>query len=255
MKKDRETIEKTHAEEWRGFLGRSRSIIRGIDSYMEGADAFLRSPGRIAGYRFEDFDLQLLRRHRARDLHRRRGHRGEGGPRPRPYVRDPVSIHRCLRQERRRMDPGRLPPEHPPGRPGCRTAGASARERGRARRDPEDARSGMAGLLLERPGEARGTGPRRHHRHQRGRGGLAPSGTPFSRAPRSSRRRARGSFRLAFPRTEIRVYGDTIILYTTYSYELETEGQRETYSGRGTEIFVNRAGRLVNVGWHLDSGR
>jgi hypothetical protein len=24
--------------------------------------------------------------------------------------------------------------------------------------------------------------------------------------------------------------------------------------GRGTEVFVNRKGKLVNVGWHLDSG-
>ena len=61
--------------------------------------------------------------------------------------------------------------------------------------------------------------------------------------------------RLEFPRTEIRVYGDTVILYTTYSYDLENAGETETYSGRGTEVFVNRKGKLVNVGWHLDSGR
>src|SRR3990172_11322005 len=59
MKKDRATIEATHSGEWRGFLGASRSIIRGLEGYMEGADAFLQSPGRIAGYRFEDFDLMF----------------------------------------------------------------------------------------------------------------------------------------------------------------------------------------------------
>ena len=42
IEKDRDTIEKTHAKEWRGFLGASRSILRGLDRYMEGADAFLR---------------------------------------------------------------------------------------------------------------------------------------------------------------------------------------------------------------------
>jgi hypothetical protein len=61
--------------------------------------------------------------------------------------------------------------------------------------------------------------------------------------------------RLEFPRTEIRIYGDTVILYTTYAYELDQQGRRETYSGRGTEVFVDRKGKLVNVGWHLDSGR
>jgi hypothetical protein len=25
--------------------------------------------------------------------------------------------------------------------------------------------------------------------------------------------------------------------------------------GRGTEVFVNRKGKRVNAGWHLDSGR
>ncbi|HYG82144.1 MAG TPA: nuclear transport factor 2 family protein [Pyrinomonadaceae bacterium] len=60
--------------------------------------------------------------------------------------------------------------------------------------------------------------------------------------------------RLEFPKTEMQVYGDTIILYTTYLYEIEAKGKRATKSGRGTEIFVRRGNDLVNVGWHLDSG-
>ena len=60
--------------------------------------------------------------------------------------------------------------------------------------------------------------------------------------------------RLEFPRTEIQVYGQTVILYTTYLYEVEAKGRRTTKSGRGTEIFVRRGNELVNVGWHLDSG-
>lgn len=61
--------------------------------------------------------------------------------------------------------------------------------------------------------------------------------------------------RLEYPRTEIQLYGDVAILYTTYLFEVETEGQRQISSGRGTEIFVRRNGRWVNPGWHLDSGR
>jgi hypothetical protein len=61
--------------------------------------------------------------------------------------------------------------------------------------------------------------------------------------------------RLEFPRTEIQVYGDVAILYTTYLFELESEGQRQAYAGRGTEIFVRRNGVWVNSGWHLDSGK
>ena len=59
--------------------------------------------------------------------------------------------------------------------------------------------------------------------------------------------------RLEFPKTEIQVYGNTVILYTTYLYETEMNGERTTQSGRGTEIFVRRGDGLVNSGWHLDS--
>ncbi len=58
--------------------------------------------------------------------------------------------------------------------------------------------------------------------------------------------------KLEFPKTEMQVYGNTVLIYTTYSYEVERNGQRTTTSGRGTEMFVWRGGELVNVGWHLD---
>jgi len=61
--------------------------------------------------------------------------------------------------------------------------------------------------------------------------------------------------RLEYPRTEIRLYGDVAILYTTYQFEVETGGERKVSAGRGTEIFIRRDGRWVNPGWHLDSGR
>jgi len=61
--------------------------------------------------------------------------------------------------------------------------------------------------------------------------------------------------RLEFPKTEMQIYGGAVIVYTTYIYEIETDGKRATQSGRGTEIFVRRGNELVNVGWHLDSGK
>jgi hypothetical protein len=61
--------------------------------------------------------------------------------------------------------------------------------------------------------------------------------------------------RLEFPKTEIQVYGNTVIIYTTYVYETELNGQRSTASGRATEMFVRRGEDLVNVGWHMDSGK
>jgi ketosteroid isomerase-like protein len=60
--------------------------------------------------------------------------------------------------------------------------------------------------------------------------------------------------RLEFPKTEIQVYGSTAIIYSNYLYELETGGQRHQQSGRVTEVFVLRKGQWLNPGWHMDSG-
>jgi ketosteroid isomerase-like protein len=58
--------------------------------------------------------------------------------------------------------------------------------------------------------------------------------------------------RLEFPQTEMQIYGNTAIIYTTYLYELENaKGERHTSRGRATEIFVRRQGAWVNPGWHL----
>ena len=61
--------------------------------------------------------------------------------------------------------------------------------------------------------------------------------------------------KLEFPKTEIQVYGSTAVVYSNYSYEVETFGKRYPHSGRATEIFVLRKGQWVNPGWHLDSGK
>jgi hypothetical protein len=61
--------------------------------------------------------------------------------------------------------------------------------------------------------------------------------------------------KLEFPKTEIQVYGYTAVVYSNYSYELETGGQRLTQAGRVTEVFVLRKGQWVNPGWHMDSGK
>ncbi len=61
--------------------------------------------------------------------------------------------------------------------------------------------------------------------------------------------------RLEFPKTEMQVYDNVILIYTTYLYELEVNGKRTTSTGRGTEMFVRRGNVIVNVGWHLESGK
>jgi ketosteroid isomerase-like protein len=252
MKKDRGTIEATHSAEWRGFLGASRRIIRGLDGYMEGADAFLQSPGRIAGYRFEDFDLLFYgdvglvsyiadvdiatgenppetykTKYRSIDIYAKRdGHWTQ--------VASHLNTHPDI-LEARSQEPQAVSP--------------AAREEILARREAvwrayfANDRPKLEELVPEDT-VAINAGEEVWH----DRASVLAGAADFAASGASL-------LRLEFPRTEIRVYGDTIILYTSYSYELETEGKRETYSGRGTEVFVNRKGKLVNVGWHLDSGR
>jgi Domain of unknown function (DUF4440) len=58
---------------------------------------------------------------------------------------------------------------------------------------------------------------------------------------------------LEFPRTEFQRYGDVVILYTTFRLVLQrTDGTSTETTGRGTEVFVRRAGRWAHTAWHLD---
>ncbi|HEY7696848.1 MAG TPA: nuclear transport factor 2 family protein [Vicinamibacteria bacterium] len=252
MRKDRATIEATHAKEWRGFLGASRSIIRGLDGYMKGADAFLQSPGRIAGYRFEEFDLLFYgdlglvsyiadvdiatgespedsykTKYRSIDIYAKR----DGGW---TQVASHLNTHPDILEAQSQ--------EPQPVSKALREESLANREavwRAYFANDREKLEE-----LLPQDTIAIDAGEEIWH----DRGAVLAGAADFA---------ASGAklVRLEFPRTEIQVYGDTIILYTRYSYELENGGARETYSGRGTEVFVNRRGKLVNVGWHLDSGR
>src|SRR5207248_3631531 len=57
--------------------------------------------------------------------------------------------------------------------------------------------------------------------------------------------------RLEFPRTEMQVYGSTILLFTSYSYDIEQNGKKTTTTGNGVETFVHRNGTILNTGWIL----
>ena len=61
--------------------------------------------------------------------------------------------------------------------------------------------------------------------------------------------------RLEFPKTEIQAYGYTAIVYSNYVYEIEQDSKRSVNSGRVTEVFVNRDGAWVNPSWHMDTGK
>lgn len=61
--------------------------------------------------------------------------------------------------------------------------------------------------------------------------------------------------KLEFPRTEIQMYGNTMILFTNYRFETEKDGKTSTSSGNAIETFVRRDNRLVNTGWILSANK
>ncbi|MFY9609206.1 MAG: nuclear transport factor 2 family protein [Blastocatellia bacterium] len=250
IKKDRERVLATHSEDWRGFLIGSRSVIRGIDEYMKTADQSLRVPNEgISGYKLTELDVvfqgdiavvnyvadtEIKSRERAitsklrvLDVYaKRNGHwiqiASNTATHPDAAARamsEPALISAQARQwilqSREEV---------------WRAWFANDREK-LDKLIPEDAIAINAGDSPWETREAILAGAQK----------FAQSGAKL--------------VRLEFPRTEMQVYGNTVILYTTYRFETEANGKRETSSGRATEMFVVRNNTLVNTGWHLDSGK
>ena len=66
---------------------------------------------------------------------------------------------------------------------------------------------------------------------------------------------ARGGGRLVsieFPRTEMQVFGDVVVIYTTFRYTTERAGQQHRATGNAVEVFTRRDGRWQNPSWYLD---
>jgi ketosteroid isomerase-like protein len=255
---DVEKIHATHTEDWRGFLEGSRTPIKGIDAYMRAnglpwppparttppagrnpsrtfkvfdADVqFYGSDLAVASF-FVDFgerngaDVTTAVRYRIMDVYARRN--GAWNQAASHTVVDPV-----WRSEQNALS-STLPPP-------VRDQLFAAREKVWRAFFSND-RASLAALVPDEAIVLEG-----------------PLDAPFVRKPQvleeAQRAAAGGStlVRLEFPKTEMQVYGTTVILYTTYLYELENaQGQRRTTTGKATEIFVRRNGAWINPGWHM----
>lgn len=245
--KDRETVRATHAADWRGFLGGSRGVIRGRDQYMASVEPFFAGAERLTAWRMREFDCTFrdgvalvsyvadldyadergafTHTLRVFDVYAREGGRW-----------NQVASHVASHPEslERRMSAAR---ELAPA------------EREQLLRDREALwRAWFGGERAELevllPAETLTFDP----------GG----GPPVRRDEQlqGSAQFAAGGGRLLaleFPSTEIQAFGEVAVLYTTFRAELESAGQRQTMSGRATEIFVRRGGRWLNPGWHMET--
>ena len=248
INKDADKLRATHSEDWRGFLEGSPVAIRGIEEYMKAVSGGLKNPNSgMSGYKITDFDVLFHgadlavvcfvsdiefrgggdSKLRILDVYaRRNGHWIQAGSHT---VVHPQAMAKQM------AAPVDLPAQ-------SRQQILSAREavwrawftNDRAKLEkmiPEDA------IAIDSGSEVWGT-----------RATILDGAKKFAEGGAKL-------VRLEFPRTDFQVYGRTIILYTTYLYELEINGQKSTHSGRGTEIFVIRDGEIVNTGWHLDAGK
>ena len=256
--RDEQKIYDTHSEDWRGLLEGTPAPIKGIDEYMRAngidwpkpANA-PKSPSYYApgtGYKMSDFDVHFytpelavanfigefnnkegatLRRFRIMDIYAKR----KGS-----WIQ--VASHTAIDPEWRAEQMSKP-----------RIAGAEERREILAKRDAvwkawfTNDRPTLEKLI---PAEAIAIDSASTEWSNRdailaGAKAFADSGAKL--------------VRLEFPKTEMQNYGNIVLIYTTYSYDIEKDGKRTTTSGRGTEMFVWRGEELVNVGWHLDDAK
>jgi hypothetical protein len=255
---DEQKIYDTHSEDWRGLLEGTPTPIKGIDEYMRANGIDWPKPANApkteryyppgTGYKMDDFDVHFytpdlavanfigefvrqdgnttttLRRFRIMDIYARR--KGSW-----IQVASHTAIDPAWREEQT-SQPRNITPE--------------IRQRILAKRDAvwkawfANDRA-MLDKLIPEEAIAINSGTKAWANRAAilaGAKAFADSGAKL--------------VKLEFPKTEIQAYGNTVLIYTTYVYETEKDGQRTTTSGRGTEMFVRRGDELVNVGWHLD---
>lgn len=258
--RDVDKIRATHSEDWRGFLEGSQVPIKGIDEYMRAngipwpppADApkSTPQPDPSRGYEMKDFDvifyspelavanfvgdftrkdgdkISVMRRYRIMDVYAKR--KGSW-----IQVASHTVIDPAWRSEQT-SQPSIIGPQ-------MRQQILDARDKVWKAYFEND-RATLDKLIPDEvitidPGAEEWSNKTRV---LAGAKGFADSGAKL--------------VKLEFPKTEMQVYGNTVLIYTTFVYEVETGGKRNVRSGRATEMFVRRGNDLVNVGWHLDAG-
>ena len=266
LRQDREALRRTHTRDWIGFQGPSEKIERGIEDYMVNAEKSLQSL-QGTGYELLDTEVQFfgdiaLVFYVARyDFRNREGREGSIGLRS-------IDIYR--REDGHWNQSGsHITPIRPGGGwgEGSSTSPDDGGAVGRWRTGDEQAMAGeltseqRRELLSVResvwrawftndesalralvPAEAIAMDP-----------GVAAWADRDEILRRSTAFASGGKLlRLEFPETRMQVYGNVVILYTTFLFETERDGRRTVMRGRGTEVFVHRGGTWLNSGWHLE---
>ncbi len=243
--KDRQSIRATHSDEWRGFLRPSREVIKGIEGYMQAAEAALSGPYGLSGYRFIEYDTIFYGETAIVN------YIAELVPRQSPFRPMIRVLDVYVRLDGHWNQVASQTAPHPDTLAAGRQRPAPVPDA--LRRQILDARQEvwqswfMNGSRLAEVIPPELVAINNGDPEWKDRQAVLASAAAFSESGGKL-------LRLDFPKTEIQLYGDVAILYTLYELEFQVDGQATTMSGRGTEIFVRRDGDWVNSGWHLDSG-
>jgi ketosteroid isomerase-like protein len=249
IKKDSAALRATHAENWLGYLEGSRTMIKGIEGYMDWNQVDPKSPYGMKSYKFREFDMIF-----------------KGDAAFVCFVADVESNwpgappHRALRicdfytkQDGHWIQSGSDTALHQESLEEQLQAPRALPDQMRKRLlDAREAvwRAYFAGdrATLEKliPDEtiAIESGDNNWSNRQT----ILDGAVQFAKGGGKL-------IKLEFPKTEVQVYGFTAVVYSNYAYELEVGGKRTNYAGRVTEVFVFRKGQWVNPGWHMDSGK
>ena len=249
IKKDVAALRATHAENWLGYLEGSRTMIKGVDGYMDWNYVDPKSPYGMKSYKMREFDMIF-----------------KGDAAFVCFVADVEAntpngpYHRALRisdfytkQNGQWIQNGSDTALHP----------ESVEEQLQALRPLPDQMKKRLLDAREAVWRAFFAGDRATLEK------LIPEETVAIEADDNNWSNRQTIFdgsaqfaknggklvKLEFPRTEIQVYGLTAVVYSNYLYELEVGGQYINRSGRVTEVFVLRNGQWVNPGWHMDGGK
>lgn len=253
INKDRDTVKATHSDNWRGFLSGSRKIIRGIDGYMATVDGQgvldKRNTWRIVDYKFVDYDTVFY------------GDTGvvsyiaeffwQDGEGKGSYFLRSIDIYAKEKGEWNQVasNIGPLPEEQNASDSTPRTITTEMRQRLTKARDDV-----WRGFFTNDTAKLKKVIPKEIVAINPGNSNFDDQAAIFAAAKAQAESGAK-LVKLEFPRTEIQMYGSTVIMYSNYLYVIETNDKTETYSGRATEIFVVKEDTIENVGWHLDAGK
>jgi ketosteroid isomerase-like protein len=249
INKDNAALRATHAENWLGYLGEGRQMIKGIGDYMQWNEQDPKQPYGMKSYKFREFDMIF-----------------KGDAAFVCFVADVESSwpgnppQRALRicdfytqDNGKWIQSGSYTDAHPDS---VAAQMAAPRQYGEPMKkrllDAREAvwRAYFAGdrATLEKLIPEETIAINAHDDNWSGRATVLAGSAEFAK-------NGGKLIKLEFPKTQIQMYGMTAVVYSTYSYELEVGGQRSTNSGRVTEVFVLRNGQWVNPGWHMDNGK